>query len=245
MKVNGSLILVEGGVIENLTLPSGAVFPDNGNLGELFSLSATQLENMADGFYHHDGTDWRNLPTLAEVQAMLDAIEIPGGSTPFTSFKALHNARTMITSALAAGDYWALDGAAVILTTTGVGTVVLPLMHYDPADYATGTKFRLSVNVNQNAVAGSATNTISVGLNKVLRPATGGGGTNVVVYDASPTDVVNVQFTEPAIKASFNLVSAEVEMPTEAGFYAFHINTTGANPTSASTHIDITLQAKY
>jgi hypothetical protein len=243
MKVNGNLILVEGGVIENLTLPSGGTFPANSNLGELYTLSESELEGMADGFYHHDGTAWQNLPTLVEVTALVDAIVV-GPSEPFISFKPVFNTRTMITSSLAAGSYWALESVAMVATTVGVGTPVLPLFYYDPADYAVGTKFRLAVNINQNETAGSASNNISVGVCEVLRPASGGGGTNVVIYEAAPADKANVQFTALASRATLNMVSTEIEMPVTAGFYAFRVTMSAANSASA-THLDITLQAEY
>ena len=244
MKVNGNLILVEGGVVENLTLPSGADFPANGSLGELFILSATELENMADGFYHHDGIAWRNLPTLAEVVALVNSIEVVEGQEPFTAFRPLLNARTMVQQSIAAGDYWVNDGLSLSVVGVGIGVGALPLFYYDPADYPVGTKFRLSVNINQNNAAGSGANTLTVGTCKVARPAGSGGSTNVVIYTPDGVDVMSVSLNAIPAKASYNSVSAEVSMPAEAGFYAFRINNSATSNASA-THLDITLQAKY
>ncbi len=50
--LSDSINLLEGGVIQNLTLNSGATFPSNPNLGELFLRTTTNL------LYFYNGTAW-------------------------------------------------------------------------------------------------------------------------------------------------------------------------------------------
>jgi len=72
MKINGNLILGEGGSIVNLTLPSGNAFPGNANHAEMFVLNV-QITGFAPGLYNYDGTakKWLLVADYAAVIGVL------------------------------------------------------------------------------------------------------------------------------------------------------------------------------
>lgn len=72
MKVNGDFVLGEGGVVVNLTLPSGNAFPGNANHAEMFVLN-TQITGYAPGLYNYDGTakKWMLVADYATVVNLL------------------------------------------------------------------------------------------------------------------------------------------------------------------------------
>jgi len=242
MKVNGDLVIVEGGVIKNLTLPSDSVFPANGNRGELFSVHGhTDATNYPDGLYHHDGTAWRNIAPLAKVKALIEAAGL--GASVVTQWRTLYKVATGISSQ-AAGTFWFVPDIGPIAVASAFSTTVMSSFWYDPADYPAGTKFRLNLIYNQNSVASNPID-FTLGLRKVLRPAGSGGTTTQLIYAADTADVSSIVVNGPIpIKTQAHLLSAEFTMPTEAGQYCFVITLSGANVTSA-THYDLSLQAKY
>lgn len=236
MKVNGDLVIVEGGKVVNLTLPDGTTFPANGNLGELFSLHGhSDQTTNPDGLYHHNGTAWKNIATLDQVKALVGG----GGSTPY--FRPMLRVATLI-GALGIGTYWAVPNIAA-LAVTGTLTSTLNLIYLDPADFPAGTKLRMSATYSQNNTASAAID-FTVGLRKVGKPSTTGGTGQQMIYQADASDVNSVTLTGGiASKAMGRMVSTEFDIPA-AGFYTFVITLSNSN-NGSGTHWDMVLQAKY
>lgn len=240
MKVNGSITIVEGGVVHNLTLPSSAVFPANGNRGELFSIAAnSDPATWPDGLYFHDGTVWRNIPNLAEVKTLIN--NALGGGAGTAYFRPMLRVSTLI-GALGIGTYWAVPNAGALIVTTPL-TSPLNLIYLDPADFPTGTKLRLRASYSQNNTASAAID-FTVGLRKVGKPSTTGGSSQQMIYQADATDVASVVVSGGiASKAMGRVSTAEFDIPV-AGFYTFVITLSNSN-NGSGTHWDLVLQAKY
>lgn len=239
MKINGNLVIAEGGIVKNLTLPSGTDFPANANLAEKFTLTADIDVDHPAGEYHHDGVAWQNLPTLSELQAL-----IAEGGSASTYFKLIFTALTSQPT-VAAGTYW-FDSAQAISVTAGLpSTAPLTNMRIDPADYPTGSKLRISVCANVNAASTAASFVVS--LRKVNRPASNGGAADQVVYSMDTTALGSVSIPSASLvaQASLHYYSAEFDMPESAGSYAFVFVQTGSMSSNSCIQFIATLQAKY
>jgi len=238
MKVNGDLVIVEGGKIVNLTLPDGSTFPGNGNIGELFSLHGhADQTNFPDGLYHNTGAAWKNIATLDQVKSLING----GGSTAV--FRPILRISTIV-GAQGLGKYWAIPNLTVADMSSALTTVPLNLIYLDPADFPVGAKLRISATYSQNN-NGTVNADFTIGLRKVNKPSatTGGNGTQMI-YAAESTDTASVTISGGiGSKAFGRLQSAEFDIPV-AGFYTFAISLANTN-TNAATHWDLVLQAKY
>jgi len=238
MDVHG-LDIVEGGVIENLTVDSGATLPANGARGELFvSVGNADQDLHPDGLHFHDGAAWDNLPTVAQVESLINDA-LGAGSEKY--FQTVFNIRTLV-GANGLGNYWAVSDSAVLAVSGAFNAIVMSSFWYDPADYPLGTKFRLSVTANQSNTASSMI--VDVGLCKVLRPSTTGGATTQMIYTPDTPDVAAVVVPALLSKTQTNYYTEEFTMPSEAGQYCFHLNLRNTNG-NAGTHYEMRLQAKY
>ena len=237
MKVNGDLVIVEGGVVKNLTLPSDSTFPSNGSRGELFSVHGhADSTTYPDGLYHHNGTAWDNIASLDQVKALIAS----GGATP--RFRPHMRLSTIVTSQ-GIGTYWALPNLTVVAIASALGTTPLNMVYLDPADFPSGTKLRISATYSQNNTATAAID-FTIGLRKVGKPATSGGTGTSMLYQADASDVASVtQAGGIAGKAMGRIVSSEFDVPA-AGFYTFVVTLSNSNGSSA-THWDLVLQSKY
>lgn len=238
MHINGNITLSEGGVIQNLTLPSGAAFPANANLAEKFTLTEAIDADHPAGEYHYDGTAWQNLPTLAEVKTLISDIEV----TP--TFKMVGRGLTSL-PALSADSYW-FDSAQAVAVSAGVPSASpLTSIHIDPADYPTGAKLRLCINANVNNT-GTASSFV-VSMRKVNRPGSSGGAADQVIYtpDSTALGSISIPSADLVALASLHYYSAEFDMPSTAGTYAFLLEQTTNMTTDSCIQFIATVQAKY
>jgi len=237
MKVS-NMTLSEGSVINNITLPSGPVFPANPNMGEKFALTAL-FGTFTAGEYHHTGATWERLAATNEVQAAISAAisAIP------TTYKAIGAVQAGV-SAISAGTYW-LNNVQPLVTATGLPvTSPLPIFYLDPAAYPVGATLRLNLNVNVNAIATASTITIS--LRKVTRPVSLGGGAGLVIYNADATALAPIVIPSASLKvsASLHYYSADIAIPA-AGMYALVMVLTPTMTASSSLQISTTVEVKY
>lgn len=235
MHVNGNITLGEGGKINNLTLPHGTSFPANGNLGEKFFLSTGIDADTPKGEYEHDGTAWKHIPTLAEIKSLL--------ATQAQSFRTVARACVSHNVTTATGTPLFTNHAVIKIASAFPADRPLPVIWIDPADYPADTKLRIHVHLSQNETqAGFG---ITLGLRKVTRPASG-GGTAAVLYTLDATILGQVVIAGPqAVRAEKEGVSAEFNMPSTAGLYAFAYTTSSPGAAGACTQMTATLQAKY
>lgn len=233
----GNLTLAEGAVITNLTLPNGAAFPANPNLGEKYTLSSAIDANHPAGEYHYDGTAWQNLPTAAEVAALI------ASSTLVPSFKFV--ARALVSQPAVSADSFWFNGGQAISSSAGIPSAApLTSIYIDPANYPAGTKLRLGLNANVNNV-GTASS-FAVSLRKVNRPASGGGADQVIFTpDSTALGSISVPNTDLVANASTHYYSSEFDMPSTAGMYAFLLVQTTNMTTDSCIQFIATLQAKY
>ena len=76
MKFHG-IQLQEGSTVKNLTVDSGATFPVEPNIGELFFLSAEDLN--VNGLYVYINGDWQRIGV--QSQAELGVVTVPTSDT--------------------------------------------------------------------------------------------------------------------------------------------------------------------
>lgn len=235
MNVNGNITLSEGGVVTNLTLPSGTAFPANGNLAEKFTLTEALDADHPAGEYTHDGTTWQNLPTLAEVKTLLTSVPV--------SFHYISKVLVSV-PALSADSYWFNNAQATAISAGLPSATPLTATYLDPADFPAGAKLRLSLTANVNAVGTASSFVIS--MRKVTRPGSLGGTTDQVIYTADSTALgsISVPSADLVAQANLHYYSSEFDVPT-AGNYAVVLVQTTDMTTDSCIQFSATLQAKH
>jgi len=237
MDVYGNITLSEGGVINNLTLPNGTAFPANGNLGQKFYLTEPIDGNTPKGEYSHNGTTWVHKPTRAQIKQMLADKAAPKSYKTIGVCNVSHN--------LGPAGNSVFTNRAVVRIANGMPVdKPLPGIWIDPADYPAGTKLKIHIHLSVNNMASSTAWPLS--MRKVTRPASSGGAAALVTYTLDATLLGTVVFTSPhAALAEKDVESAEFDMPSTAGLYAFAYTQSAPNAAGSVHQMTASLKAYY